>query len=341
MYEHRAMTAGDRVPNITLADQRGKPFSFYREVQGGGIAIFVVSRADRYCAKLLQVLKEKTDAFGSCGAHMFAICDDSKDTKAETVSDLPFPLLSDGKGNVVDYLTKSARTSSPAVFILDSNQRILSVEAASDGDPSSLVEQALSELKKLLPTTDPEIFSAAVPALIVPNLIDRDLCKRLMKQWETHGNFEGKVGADENAHIDPTMKRRRDHLIEDPLLISELSSLLMPRVGHEVFKCFYFDDWRFEVFRVGCYDASDAGFFRVHRDTSETDNTSRRFALSLNLNAEDYEGGTLRFPEYSHNQFHPPTGAGVIFPCTALHEVLPVTKGRRFVLLTFLKAAKG
>jgi predicted 2-oxoglutarate/Fe(II)-dependent dioxygenase YbiX len=59
------------------------------------------------------------------------------------------------------------------------------------------------------------------------------------------------------------------------------------------------------------------------------------FALSLNLN-DDYEGGQLRFPEYGNHLYRPDAGAALIFSCAHLHEVLEVTAGRRFVLLSFL-----
>ena len=64
----------------------------------------------------------------------------------------------------------------------------------------------------------------------------------------------------------------------------------------------------------------------------------RRFALTLNLNTEEYEGGELIFPEYGPHKYRPSSGGAVVFSCSLLHEALPVTKGRRFALLTFLRA---
>jgi predicted 2-oxoglutarate/Fe(II)-dependent dioxygenase YbiX len=58
--------------------------------------------------------------------------------------------------------------------------------------------------------------------------------------------------------------------------------------------------------------------------------------MTLNLNAGEYEGGALRFPEYGPDLYSPATGDAVIFSCTLLHEAMPVTRGRRFVLLSFL-----
>ena len=61
----------------------------------------------------------------------------------------------------------------------------------------------------------------------------------------------------------------------------------------------------------------------------------------MNLNAEDYDGGHLLFPEYNSHRYKPGTGAGVIFSCSLLHEAAPVTRGRRYVLLTFFHDAEA
>ena len=48
--------------------------------------------------------------------------------------------------------------------------------------------------------------------------------------------------------------------------------------------------------------------------------------MSLNLNAGEYEGGFLRFPEYGPNLYMPETGCAVVFSCSLLHEALAVTR---------------
>ena len=61
----------------------------------------------------------------------------------------------------------------------------------------------------------------------------------------------------------------------------------------------------------------------------------RRFAVSVNLN-EDYEGGEISFPEYGPRRYRPAAGAALVFSCSLLHGVSPVTRGRRYVFLPFL-----
>ena len=78
-------------------------------------------------------------------------------------------------------------------------------------------------------------------------------------------------------------------------------------------------------------------FFNAHRDNTTKGTAHRRFAVSLNLN-DDFEGGELVFPEFAGVRVSPPAGGAAVFSCSLLHQVLPVTRGRRFVLTTFFRA---
>ena len=50
----------------------------------------------------------------------------------------------------------------------------------------------------------------------------------------------------------------------------------------------------------------------------------------------DFEGGDLVFPEFGRRRYRAPMGGAVVFSCGALHQVTPVTKGRRYAFLAFL-----
>ena len=62
----------------------------------------------------------------------------------------------------------------------------------------------------------------------------------------------------------------------------------------------------------------------------------RRFAVSVNLNTGEFEGGNLCFPEFGRATYCPPVGGAIVFSCSLLHEATPVTSGQRFVFLPFL-----
>ena len=91
-----------------------------------------------------------------------------------------------------------------------------------------------------------------------------------------------------------------------------------------------------ERYIVACYDGDVGGCFRPHRDNTTKGTAHRRFAVTINLNAEDYEGGDLRFPEFGQRTYRAPTGGAIVFSCSLLHEATPVTAGRRYAFLPVL-----
>jgi predicted 2-oxoglutarate/Fe(II)-dependent dioxygenase YbiX len=87
---------------------------------------------------------------------------------------------------------------------------------------------------------------------------------------------------------------------------------------------------------VACYDAAEGGFFRAHRDNTTKGTAHRRFAVTINLNPEAYEGGDLVFPEFGSRTYRAPKGGAVVFSCSLLHAAMPVTAVRRYAFLPFL-----
>lgn len=99
---------------------------------------------------------------------------------------------------------------------------------------------------------------------------------------------------------------------------------------------FQFDVTRLERYLIGCYDSETGDHFRPHKDNTTLGTAHRRSAVSIGLNADDYEGDHLRFPEFGMRTYRPPTGSTIVFSCSLLHEVLPVTAGKRYAILPFL-----
>lgn len=92
---------------------------------------------------------------------------------------------------------------------------------------------------------------------------------------------------------------------------------------------------------MACYDSSVGGHFRAHRDNTTKGTAHRQFAVSINLNTEEFEGGQLWFPEFGRRAYRPSTGGAVVFSCSLMHEATPVTKGFRYAYLPFLYNEEG
>ena len=108
-----------------------------------------------------------------------------------------------------------------------------------------------------------------------------------------------------------------------------------PRLFPEIKRAFQFEVTQLERDIVVRYDAKEGGFFKPHRDNTTVATEHRRFAVTINLNAEEYEGGDLRFPEFGNSTYRATTGGAVVFSCSLLHEALPVRSGLRYCYLPF------
>lgn len=182
-------------------------------------------------------------------------------------------------------------------------------------------------------------FEATAPVLVTPRIFEPGFCERLVALYrETGGEPSGfmrEVDGVTTLMTDPQHKRRSDVLVEDDLLQKQVVARLTRRLIPQIQKAFNFQPTRIERYLVARYDAETGGFFRPHRDNTTKGTAHRRFAVSINLNA-DYDGGDLRFPEYGSRTYRPPPGGACVFSCSILHEATPVTRGERFAFLPFL-----
>jgi peroxiredoxin len=222
-------------------------------------------------------------------------------------------------------------------MVLDPTLRVLRVIPF--GPTDSGADSLLRYLQELPP---PERFAGIelqAPILFLPNVFEPEFCQRLIQLHDEHGGSESGFMRDVEGKTvevhDYGRKRRRDYIIEDPDVIRQAQLRVLRRIRPEILKVYSFNATRMERYIVGCYSAEDGGHFRAHRDNTTKGTAHRRFAVSINLNAE-FEGGEVSFPEYGPRSFKPPPGGAVVFPCALLHAVSPVTQGRRYAFLPFL-----
>ncbi|HVQ08559.1 MAG TPA: 2OG-Fe(II) oxygenase [Allosphingosinicella sp.] len=178
------------------------------------------------------------------------------------------------------------------------------------------------------------------PVVAVPDVFELALCRQLIDLYEADGGMESgfmrDVGGKTKLLVDPRHKVRRDYLVEEPELARQLNLRIIHRLLPMVRRAFQYRATRVERLLVGCYEAETGGHFRAHRDDTSKGTAHRRFAVTINLNAEEYEGGDLIFPEYGPRTYRAPTGGAIVFSCSLLHQAMPVTRGRRFCFLPFL-----
>lgn len=275
--------------------------------------------------------------FSTAGADLQAAGLDVIAIATDADHDPGFPLLGDGAGKIRAALREmTGQRSAPSLaLLLDRNQRL--IESMADGDVAWAMARWRTE-----PAAEPAVTLGEVaPALLIPNVLSPEQCRALIARWENEGHDEGKVHSIvdgvEVERVHETLKKRRDHRLKDDTIRKPLLAQLGRRLAPELDKAFSFRNFRFDRLLIACYEAERGDFFRRHRDNQSPETASRRFALTLNLNSDEYEGGELIFPEYGNHRYKPPAGGAILFSCSLLHEALPVKSGRRFALLTFLR----
>jgi len=189
---------------------------------------------------------------------------------------------------------------------------------------------------------DAAVQRGGAPVLLIPGVLEPDFVASLLAHWEAGEKLRDRVASRaDSAGATPSIKRRADVVLTDRALYEGFQRRLERRVLPEMWRAFRFRAASFEAPRIGCYDAADAGAFGAHRDNRTPYTAHRRFAMSLNLNTGAYEGGQVRFAEFGPELYEPEAGGAVVFCCDLLHEAMPVTRGQRFAVFTFLTDAEG
>ena len=314
------LAPGERAPDFALPTLDGGQARFYALAGGQPTALVYSDTPDGAL--------EDTRALLRGG---LTVCRVSRSRDVSGVDGVP--TLVDEGGNVGQALRAPAGTT---VFALDPALRVL--QALPTGP------ELASQVRAALQTPDPRdeiVVTSQAPIMLLPRALPPQVCAELVQLWETGGHDETGVERSADGRRGDSLvaeaKRRRDHVVDDQQTLRRLTHTVGRRILPEVRHAFAYRADRFEGFKIACYDAERQGHFSAHRDNLSPTTAHRRFALSINLN-DGYGGGELRFPEYGAQRYRPPAGAALVFSCSLLHEVLPVTEGERFVLLSFLYA---
>ena len=334
---------GEAAPWFRAAALNGSPNYAFDTAGGRAVLLLFFGSARQAAAKeALAKVQARRALFDDRQGVLYGVTIDPGDVAENRIrQQLPgirFFLDYDGAvSKAFGAVTEDGRGYRPHWLLLDHVLRVVGRFALAEADAALA---AFATLAAAPPAQD------WAPVITVPNVIEPELCRELIELYEAGGGGEDSgfmrdEGGKTRLVLDPRHKVRRDHLIEDPALARKLNQRIMHRLLPMVLRAFSFQATRVERLLVGCYEARTGGHFSAHRDNTTKGTAHRRFAVTVNLNAEEYEGGDLRFPEFGPRLYRAPTGGAVVFGCSLLHEAMPVTKGRRFAFLPFLYDEPG
>jgi predicted 2-oxoglutarate/Fe(II)-dependent dioxygenase YbiX/peroxiredoxin len=287
----------------------------------------------------LELMRERSRPFSGAARAFFGVLPDAE-SFAVARNDATFRWFSDTDG-ALRRLYRAVTADGelvPQWVVVDPSMRILR---------SAPLEQGREILDDVIRRGDPADHAGTpmhAPVLIVPRVLEPALCRRLIEVYTAQGGSPSGVMRERDGRtigVLDDFKSRRDTLIEDEALRALLRGRVTQRLLPEIQKAFQFRATYIERYIVACYDAGEGGYFRPHRDNTTAGTAHRKFAVSINLNAEDFEGGDLRFAEFGPRTYRPPTGGAVVFSCSLLHEATPVMRGARYAFLPFLYDEAG
>jgi predicted 2-oxoglutarate/Fe(II)-dependent dioxygenase YbiX len=325
MTNAATLEAGDLLLSLSLPDALGTNFDLHGQAISGMHRVLVLGTEpseDR--------LAEAAVRLAGCGGRLFLVAGRLPDGVAGTEG--PQRLFDPAR-----RLFAALGFAEGGVAVLTPRGRLGFVGAG-----ETALEEAIATIPPVAAAA--EVRRSGAPVLLIPEVLEPALIEALLGHWRNGTKLQGRVamGTDATgAGAVAGIKRRTDVFLDDRGLYERYQRRLERRVVPELWRAFRFRAASFEAPRIGCYSAEDAGGFGAHRDNRTPSTAHRRFAMSLNLNTGAYEGGNVRFPEFGPEEYEPGPGGCVIFSCDLLHEALPVTKGERFAIFTFLTDAEG
>lgn len=334
---YQVLATGDIAPDCALPDADGNIVNLRSDsISGNPLVLVFCPRLASAGKDTLQCFSRQLGAFADKGARIFAITMD----KAQAVASLGlnFPVLLDRNEQVFSNFT--APRDRPSTVVLRRNHHVAGIL---NGEAEAQAASALMLLEGMAWERQTVPMHMHPPVLLIPDALSRDDCARLIEIFETRGQTfvdpqpiqDFLNGADFKMRIPEHGREDRvDHFFFEKSTIAFLHNRLN-RVLPEIVKAFHYRVTTCETLRVACYKGQRGGTTHGHRDDNPP-TPYRRFAMSINLNTEDFEGGELRFPEFGDQRYRPETGTAIVFSSTLLHEALHVTAGRRLVLLAFL-----
>ncbi len=334
---HPVLATGDIAPDCILPESDGNIVNLRSDsISGNPIVILFCPRLSAAGKQTLQSFSQHFGSFADNGARVFAVTLD----KADAISSLAlnFPVLMDRNEKVFSNFT--APRDRPSTVVLRRNHHVAGIL---NGETKAQAVAALSLVEAMAWERQTVSMHMHPPALLIPEAFSRNDCARLIEIFETRGQTfvdpqpvrDFLNGTDFKMRIPEHGREDRiDHFFFEKSTIAFLSNRLN-RIVPEIVKAFHYRVTKYETLRVACYKGHRAGRTHGHRDNNPP-TPYRRFAMSINLNTEDFTGGELRFPEFGDQRYRPKSGTAIVFSSSLLHEALHVTSGCRFVFLAFL-----
>ena len=299
----RLLDVGDRAPFVHAPDHVGNHASTgIDRLAGKPILLLFCPWLDETCL----------DAFRSLAteAALFAISRQGIEANAAAHDrlSLPFAILADTRADIFKGYGVDPLPAAPSatLFVLDSGHRV--ARLLDRMEPAAMAAVALAELRRLADARPAATLQAHPPVLALPRMLSLEDCAFLAAVWRrdvpeyptdgfANAGTKQEAGDFKVVH-DGGYGRAVEYIVQDEALQRFIDGRLRRRLLPEIRKAFQAGGLQREGYRIAGNEARAGGYLNPHRDNSTPTNARRRFTMTVNLNAGEYQGGELRFREY-------------------------------------------
>ena len=330
-----AVSVGDPMPWFSARTVTGSAFELQVSAGRWIVLCFLGSLEAPQAVAELEALLAHAHQFHEdrLVAHVVLTDVPSDPTPLAALSGPAFSFLADPGGQI----TRQCGEEAPRTIVLDPMLRcVATIPFDHPNGHAAMLGAVLGALPEVDAHAGVPLFA---PALIVPRVFEFAFCEQLVRFYDEMGGANSGFLLDQAGKtqtvIDHRLKSRRDLVIVEPTLREAIRERIVRRLVPEIERYFAFKATRMDRYMVSCYAADQRGHFSRHRDNVNAGARHRKFAASINLNT-DYEGCELIFPEFGQRRYVAPYGGAIVFSCGALHQVTPVTRGKRYAFIPFL-----
>ena len=169
------------------------------------------------------------------------------------------------------------------------------------------------------------------------NFLSVSQCQKLMRYLETGEPTESELAGNyDNNLLNKVVRDNKEVVINNKQLNDKLQM---------VFELSNLSIWKYniqEMERVKILRYENGGKYKWHTDCGAKETSTRKLTAIVQLSDETkYEGGNLEFgimDKSGKNNYTAPRTRGsiTIFPAFLSHRVTPVSKGKRYSLITWM-----
>ncbi|QOY95779.1 2OG-Fe(II) oxygenase [Massilia sp. UMI-21] len=346
---------GDPIPEFKARTTSNPRYTFYTVAGRYVVLSFLGSASDPRVRQVVAHVERRQDVFDDRHASFFGVSVDPDDEACGRLRDrIPgiryfwdAGLALSRVFGAIDAAAPGGREFQAFTLVLDPMLRVIAHIPLTAAQRHNAALDAV--IAGLPPVAEHAGTALNAPVLVLPRVFDDALCRQLIALYQRYGGQESgfmREVAGKTVEVrEAGFKRRHDFAFDTiPELDGVRASIracLERRLLPQIKRAFQFDATRMERFLVARYDAASGGFFRPHKDNTTLGTAHRRFACTINLNAGDYTGGDLRFPEFGPRTYRAPSGGAIVFSCSLLHEATPVGSGVRYAFLPFFYDEAG